>query len=323
VLFIRSRAFALGLALCAGLSLVLPSLATAQAGERVLTGHVVRKDTAVPGAHVTLHRVTAAASGPVATATSAADGEFRFVLPPADTGFAVFFTTVDYLSVRYFGPPVHRDEAATDYRVAVYDTTSSLPGAVRTARRDLVLLPQTDGSWEVDEILRVRNSADRTLVPHPGTPAWAFQLPTGAVDFETGEGDVAADQLRLVGDRVFLVTSVTPGDREVVVRYRLPAGVDASSIALEDGADTMNLFIRQPAPAFTAAPLIARPPVTVEGESFLQFSGTALKPGTTLALRWKAPAKLPVSPVVAGIGAALILLALGTAAAIRNRGVPA
>jgi hypothetical protein len=275
------------------------------------------------GVPVTLHRVTSTASGPVATRTSGADGSFRFTLPPADTGFAVFFTTADYLSVRYFGPPVHRDETTTGYQVEVHDTTSSLPGALKTVRRDLVLLPQTDGGWEVDEVVRVLNTSDRTLVPRPGQGAWDFHLPEGAVDFETGEGDITPDQLRVVGDRVFLVSSLVPGDRDIYVRYRLPAGRSSSAIPLQDGADTVNVFVQQPSPDVTVAPLVARPPVTVQGEKFLQFSGTSVAPGTKLALHWSAPAHLPFSPVVAGIGAAVLLLAVGTAAAVLNLDLPA
>jgi hypothetical protein len=320
---------ALGLALCAGLSSARtlfaapPPAAAQEPGGRVLVGRVLKAGAPVAGVPVTLHRVTAAASGPLATRTSGADGSFRFTLPPADTGFAVFFTTADYLSVRYFGPPVHRDETTTGYEVAVHDTSSSLPGALKTVRRDLVLLPQTDGGWEVDEIVRVRNTSDRTLVPQPGQGTWEFHLPAGATDFETGEGDVTAEQLRVVGDRVFLVTSLVPGDRDVYVRYRLPAGREASAVTLRDGADTVNVFVQQPSPEITVAPLVARPPVTVEGEKFLQFSGTSVAPGTSLALHWSAPARLPFSPVVAGIGAALLILAVGTAAAVRNRELPA
>jgi hypothetical protein len=327
VLSIFSRAILPGLALCAGLALAsrpaaaqLPDSAPAAArtGPRVLNGRVLKKGVPVAGASVTLHRVTSAASGPVSTVASADDGGFRFTLPPADTGFSVFFTTVDYLTVRYFGPPVHTDEAGAGYQVAVYDTTSSLPGAVKTARRDVVLMPQNDGGWEVDEVIRVRNTGDLSLVASPGSHTWEFQLPTSAVDFEAGEGDVAPDQLRLVGDRVFLLASLVPGDREIFVRYRLPAGAE-SAITLPDGVDTMNVFVRQPSPEITVAPLVARPPVAVEGENFLQFSGTNLQPGTKLALAWVSPTRFPISPVTAGIGAAVLLLALGTAAAVRNR----
>src|SRR5690606_9720451 len=136
--------------------------------------------------------------------------------------------------------------------------------------------PQNGGGWEVDEVLRVRNTSDRSLVPGPGKSSWEFQLPAAAIDFEAGEGDVAPDQIRRVGDRVFLLASLVPGDREVFVRYRLPASADLDSIGLTDGVDTMNVFVRQPAPKVTIAPLAAKPPVTVQGESFLQFTGTDL-----------------------------------------------
>src|SRR5690606_26586369 len=142
---------------------------------------------------VTLHRVRSSDSGPVGSSVTAPDGSFSFSLPPADTsGFEVFFVTAEHLAVRYFGPPIHGASAPATYQVAVFDTASAIPGAIRVVRRDIVLIPETQGGWEANEIIRLNNSADRTLVSPDGMPVWETRLPAGVTDFEAGEGDLSA-----------------------------------------------------------------------------------------------------------------------------------
>jgi hypothetical protein len=124
------------------------------------------EDRPLPGIPVTLHRVTPSQSGPLDQQVSGADGSFRFALPPADTAeFEVFFATAEYATVRYFGEPIHRGAAVVDYAVEVFDTASALPGAVRVARRDLVLLrrPRGDGR-------RTRSSGSTMALTGPSSP---------------------------------------------------------------------------------------------------------------------------------------------------------
>lgn len=294
--------------------------AAAQVEQDVLSGRVLREGEPVAGVPVTLHRVTAGASGEAGTAVTDASGRFRFRLPPPDSaGFTVLFTTAEYASVRHFGPPLHPDEPAVEYTVAVYDTATSLPGAIRVARRDLVLLPGADGGWEVNEILRVRNDARRTLVGRDGMPVWSVALPGGATDFEVGEGDLAADQVRQMEDRALLMAPLTPGERDLFFRYRIPAASGRAALELDSPADSVNVYVQQPAPHVDLEGLTPAEVLTVEGQRFLRFAGADLAEGQRIEVRWDS-GQGPVSPVLAAVGVTALVLGVGGAAALRNRG---
>lgn len=306
--------------LCGAALALLSTLPTDSAAQtESLAGRVLKAGSPVRGAQVTLHRVTPRASGVVARQQTSPDGRFLFRLPPPDTGgFTVFFATVDHLSVRYFGAPIHPGEVAADYLVEVFDTTSSLPGAVSVARRDLILLPETEGGWVVNEVVRIVNRGRKALVPRGGMPAAHFFIPDGAVDFEAGEGEAAATDVRLMGDRVLLTASLVPGPRELLIRYRLPATLRGAEIAIADATDTFNVFVRQPSPEIRVDGLSSTRVVNFENERFVQYGGIAVRPGSEVRVTW-ARTGLPVSPVAAGVVAALLVLAAGSWAAFRNR----
>jgi hypothetical protein len=267
--------------------------------------------------------VTSSQSGPVESLRTGDDGRFHFRLPPPDTsGFTVYFTTAEYLTVRYFGAPIHPGAPTGAYTVEVHDTTSHLPGAIRTARRDVGMAPVEEGGWEVNELVRVRNTGEKTLMPDPERGSWELKLPEGATDFETGEGDVAPTQVRLVKDRMFLLAPLTPGDRDLFLRYRLPARPSRSELAVAAPTDTLNVYVRQPAPEMTVTGLGEGRSLDVQGEKFLQYSGTAPEDGRRVSLEWTAVRAAPASPVVAGLVAAVVVLLLGSWAALRGEGRP-
>jgi hypothetical protein len=298
---------------------VLPAPLAAQQGDDVLRGRVVLEAEPVAAVPVTLHRVTAQESGVIATTVSDPSGRFQFRVPPPDSaGFTVYFTTADYLSVRYFGQPIHPGDPREDYALEVFDTASSLPGALRLARRDLVVFPHADGGWEVNEVVRVRNTAERTLVSASAMPTWSISLPAGARDFEVGESDLPADQLRQMGDRLLLLMPLLPGDRELLFRYRIPGDRAEVLLKLDAPADSVNLYIQQPAPHVEVTGLAPREIFEVQGDRFLRFSGADLAADTRVRLAWE-NSIAPVDPVLAGTGAALALLLVGVGAAFRNR----
>lgn len=314
--------FLRGAAACAAAALLMVSSARAQTdAERSLEGTVRLRDQPVPAVPVTLHRVTPNESGPLGQQVSGADGSFRFVLPPADTAeFEVFFATAEYATVRYFGEPIHRGAAVADYAVEVYDTASALPGAIRVARRDVVLLPEAQGGWEANEIIRLHNGADRTLVSAGGMPTWEVKLPPGITDFQAGEGDLTAAEVSRMGDRVLVLAPLIPGDRELFLRYRIPESLELAALVIGAPTDTMNVFIGQPSPAVEVTGLTTTKVVEAQGEQFVQYGTTALVEGDEVTLAWDAPAGAPVAPEVAGGAAALLVLLVGSWFAFRQRG---
>jgi hypothetical protein len=311
----------------ARLALVLLFLAFAAplAAQRVLNGRVVKDGAGAAGVRVQLHRVTRETRGQIDSTVSGADGRFSMPLPRPDpnAGFTVFFATAIADGVRYFGPAVHPEDPAAAYEIAVYDTTSSasIADSVRVVRRDVFLFPDMDGSVEVGEIVRLRNSAARTLVPDV-RPVVSIPLPPGSEAFEAGEGD-RADSARAgadsagaktngivrMGDKAWLTQPLIPGEREFVFRYRLPAKVKRLPVSLGRPTDTLYVYVRQPAPDVTARGLGEGVPYTAEGVSFTRYLATGLRPGSDLGLDWRGPEPPPVDPrwLALGIAGAILV----------------
>ncbi len=304
------------------LALALALLA-APAAAQEMRGVVVRDGQPLPGVSVALHRVTRGQSGEVGKGTTAADGAFRFRLPPApdSAGFVVYFATAQVAGVRYFGPPLHAGDAGNDYRVVAYDTTSS-PAAVdsvRIVRRDVALVPDPQGGWEVGEILRIENRARRTVVPDGGKPVWGFTIPAEATSFEVGEGSVAANEVVQVRSRVLLSTPLVPGTRDVFVRYRIPRDLREMAVPVREATDTLNLFVREPAPPVEVEGLRETGRFTAEGDSFRQFTAAGLRSGARVSIAWEGPSVPPVDPRIAAVALTAAVLAAGAWAALRRR----
>jgi len=261
-------------------------------------------------------------SGVAATAETRADGGFDFTLPPPDSaGFTVYFATADHLGVRYFGPPLHSGDSPGAYRIAVYDTVevAAPPSAIRLASRDVVLLPQSDGGWEVNEIVQLVNDEQHTFVAPLGTPTWEFRIPAEAEAFEVGEGETPNSEVVRMGERVLLTAPVVPGARELFLRYRVPAGRKPLAYALPQAAENFTLFVRQPAPTVAVQGLAVHDTVSSDGEQFLRYAGRELAAGTTVQIESRGPRPSPVKPVHAAIAMVVVVLAGGAWAAARGR----
>jgi hypothetical protein len=316
------------LALAAGML----SFSGSAAAQSTVTGRVVRAGAGVPNAAVELHRVATDTSGLLQTATADADGRFSFTLPKVDTtGFNVFFATAMVDGVRYFGPALHPGETGTSYVVAVYDTTSAKPAldALRVGRRDVIVMAGQRGGWEVAEVVRVENPTGKTVVGAGGSPVFGMAMPAGAMDFQTEEPGVSESagaekprDLVLMGDRVLATVPLTPGGRDFYFRYRLPPKTGTLSLPLSQRTDTLAVYVRQPAPNVRVNGLPAGEPFEAEGERFLRYTGTALRPGATVSLRAAPNGGAPMDPrLAAGIVTGLVLAA-GAWFALRRRPSP-
>lgn len=286
-----------------------------------LVGTVLFDGRPIEGVPITLHRVTPQASGAVAGAVSDAGGSFQFTLEPDPAAaFTAFFVTAEHLSVRYFGPPIHSaGPLPENYSVVVYDTTSVLPQPLRIPRRDVAMAPLADGSWEVNELIRVTNPSPVALVADPGMPTWEIRIPESATDFEAGEGDILPHELVWMEDRVMLLTPLPPGTRELYIRYRIPARPTRSTISIAEATDTLNLFVAQPSHLNDVVGLQSTTMIAVDGENYLRYGGTNFAAGSAIELAWSGAWSAPVDPVIAAVITTLALLAIGAFAAFRNR----
>lgn len=308
-------AIAVGVAI----SLSGPDLAAQQtAAADSLVGTVVLNGESAAGIPVTLHRVTPESSGAVAQSTSDAAGEFRFPLPPAENAsFNVFFVTADYLSIQYFGHPLNLEQPNEGYTVAIYDTTSAPAQPARVNRRDVVMLPQQNDSWEVTEIISVLNPGGEAIVGQSGMPSMEIALPEGAADFQAGEGDVRPNEFTFMENRILVTAPVLPGRRDIFLRYRLPARPPESVFSFEQATDTFNIYVQQPSHLTAVEGIGTTQMIDVEGEQYLQYGAIGLSTESVVALEWRGGT--PIDPIVAAVAVTVALLAAGAFVAMRNR----
>jgi hypothetical protein len=298
---------------------LLWAVARSDASAQTLSGRVLVGDRGVAGQEVVLHRVSRDTSGTVGTTVTDREGRFTLALPPVDTvGFTVFFATVEYQGIRHFGYPLHPGDDPSEYVVAVHDTVtvgSEAAPALRIARRDIVMLPERDGGWEVNELLRLVNPGERTLVASDGKATWEFRIPPGTVAFELGEGEIGSSELVRMEDRALLAAPLLPGTREVFLRYRVPAGHRELLLGVGTPTDSINLFVREPSPTVEVRGMRAEAPVRGEAGDFRSFGAADLDGDATLTVVWKGPAAAPISPTAGAIGIVALFLVAGLVAA--------
>jgi hypothetical protein len=308
------------------LALLLVATARPAAAQQLLSGRVVRAaDSAgVGGARVVLHRVTRTASGPVDSTVAAPDGSFRMSVPPAQPdpsgqGFTVFFATAEVEGVRYFGRPLHAGDARTDYRIVAYDTTSSAAYAdsVRVSRRDVAMIPEEQGGWEVGEIVRLSNLSHRTIVPAAG-PILSLGLPEGATTFEVGEGEFGKQEVLNVRGRMYVTAPLPPGSRELFVRYRIFKGHSRADFSTTLATDTLNVFLREPVKDAKVTGLSGPRPFMADSNRYAQFIGFHLPKGAPVVLTWKNPLASPIDPKLAALVLTGAILLAGVLLALRR-----
>lgn len=274
---------------------------------------------------IELHHVTNLGAGVVAERQSDASGRAVFELTPdpaADSN--VFFATAMKAGIRYFGSPVHSGSAAPEtYTIEVFDTASSAPIPLRIPVRDVFLSPLPDGAWEVEDWVRISNDNRVTLTGRPEAPSFVFRIPEGATDLEVDEGTVLPNEVTLMEDRVMLLAPISPGLRELFVRYRLPARPTAANFAIAEQTDTMNLYVQQGSHLTEVIGLPRLSSIPFEGTNYMRYTGNDLEPSASVRISWSGALSSPVNPVVAAVVVSILLLAAGAIAAARNRGTVA
>ncbi|MDB4952018.1 MAG: hypothetical protein JWM27_4667 [Gemmatimonadetes bacterium] len=297
------------------------------AAQQTLVGVVVRDGGGpVPNAAITLHRVTRKASGPVAKTVAGADGTFRIVVPaptaapdPAGGGFNVYFATAQVDGVRYFGRALHAGETAAGYRIVAYDTTSApaYADSVKVVRRDVAMIPEAQGGWEVGEVMRIQNVSHRTLVPAAG-PIVSLGLPEGATSFEVGEGEFGEKEVLHMRGRIYLSAPLTPGGRELFVRYRILKGRTLATLPVTLPTDTLNVFLRLPAPDARVSGLRGPRPFFADGERYQQYAGVRVPKGAKVQVTWTDPFASPVDPKLSALVLTALVLLAGLFIALRR-----
>jgi len=247
----------------------------------VLSGLVLRAGTPLGGVEVVLHRVDAVEAGALDTLTAEMDGTFRFGLPtvpdPGGRG-EVYFASVDHQGVLYFGPPVATAvELDSTYRIEVFDTLSvptggaNIPVSVR-----YLLIEPFEAGWSVTDLIELDVPAGRTLVPaDSGAATWRYRMPADIGEVQVGGGDIAPVSTSFEGDTVAVSMPLTPGLRQLVLRY----AIDSLALAVPLSGETRELevLVREPVPDMEVTGLVAVEPVELEpGVIYRRYAAAAL-----------------------------------------------
>ena len=260
-----------------------PSPSSAERDPPILEGIVLEGDSGVDGATVILHRVIPEApemSGEVDAVTVGPGGEFRFLLPSvpnADIDGNVYFASVEYDGVLYFGPGITAVEQLDSlYVVEVFEAEEvplegvSLPLSVRN-----MFIEFTGEEWVATDLFVIDNPGVRTLVAQENGVVWSYPLPPGAFEPVLGESDMPPDAVTFEGGRVRVSAPLPPGGRLLIVRYRLEEL--GATIPAPGRTEVFELLIREPAPPLRVEGLEPMDIVALEaGSTYRRYGGTDL-----------------------------------------------
>jgi hypothetical protein len=302
-------------------ALVLAPAARAQveAGGRIV--RLVGADTVpVSGAPVVLHRVGSREQGPLDTTLTDPAGRFRFRFR-ADTT-AAFLLSTRFAGIEYFSRPIHPDHEAADTAVTliVADTSSRQPVRVRQ-RTLLVSGADASGTRIVIDWLVLSNAGPATRVAADTlTPTWGGPLPEAAQNVEMADARLsqfAPEALAFRGDSVLLFAPLSPGDKELMLQYRIP-GELARFVVPVSVADSVFVLLEEPGARVLSPDLVVADSQLIEGRSFRRWAGV---PGSvaTLEIALSGRSLSSAQILLLLVGLAALGFALLAARVIRGR----
>jgi hypothetical protein len=286
-------------------SLLVSSSLTAQTRT---VGRVLDADsTPVAGIRVVLHRIGQQVQGPIDSSRSDRRGRFYFVFRPDTAAF--YLISGRYAGIEYFSAPISTNPRRPDTAVTVlvYDTSSSAPIHLE-ARHLVVTRPDQDGARSVLDLVILRNAGRLTRVaPDTVRPSWSVPLPEGTQGLDVGESDISSQALARRGDSLLVSAAIAPGEKQLTLQYRIPAGQNSMALPIGSPGITVNVLAEETGAKVTGPGLALADSQVIQGRSFRRWTGTV--PGSSvirIALpgQQRAPRWLLIA-LVAGLAVAL------------------
>jgi hypothetical protein len=244
-----------------------------------------------------------------------ARGRYRFRLAAVDTG-GVYVVSTMYDSLAYFSLPLNAvgRPAVEVEDLLVYPTSRGSP-PVRVNRRLLtVARPGKDGTRDVLEILELSNTGFTTRVSDDTlVPTWAGAIPSAAIQFQVGQGDVSADAMLRRGDSVYVFGPIPPGpSKQLSYSYVLPAGTATLAVPIDQQTEELNLLVEDTAAVVAAPDLSPLGVQEIEQRRFAVYRTGRLAPGAvvTIALPGRGVVPETLLPYVIGVLAIAMVGAL-------------
>jgi hypothetical protein len=186
-----------------------------------------------------------------------------------------------------------------------------LPLEVRT-----MFIEFSEEEWVATDLFAIDNRGTRTLVAQEGGIVWSYPLPPGATEPELGEGDMPPDAVTFEGGRVLVTAPLPPGDRLLMIRYRL-ADLD-TTIPAPGSTEVFELLLREPFPPID---VVGLEPVDVvalgPGSSYRRYGANGLVDMTLILVETEEQEPLPLGWLA--LMASVMLVAGGFLAYARPR----
>lgn len=284
---------------------------------RVLVGG--RDSVPLRGSWAVLHRVTRDTGGPIDSVRTDAAGRYRMQLPrprAAAESAAVYVVSTWYDSLAYFSLPLNvlGRPAVRVEDLVVYPTTRNAPQIQLTRRLVTIGQPAADGTREVLEILELLNSGLTTRVTDDTlVPTWAGAIPSTAIQFQGGQGDISPDAMKLVGDKVFVLGPIPPGQvKQLSYGYMLPAGGTGIVLPIDQPTQDLNLLVEDTSAVVVAPGIAALGVQEIEQRRFAAYRAGPLAPGDRVTIGLPAGAFRPqmLLPYVIALLATAMMAAL-------------
>jgi hypothetical protein len=281
---------------------------------RVLLGG--RDSVPLRGRWAVLHRVTRSTGGPIDSVRTNAAGLYRMQVPrprAAADSAAVYIVSTTYDSLAYFSMPLNvlGRLAARVEDLVVYATTHGSPPIALSRRLVTIARPAPDGTRDVLEVLELENTGLTTRVTDDErVPTWGGAIPSTAVQFQGGQGDISADAMKRVGDSIFVLGPIPPGPaKQLTYGYVLPAGETRIALRIDQPIKDLNLLIEDTTAAVEAPRLESIGVREIEGRRFAGYRAGALAPGDRVTIALPRGAFRPetlVKPVAIVFAAAML-----------------
>jgi hypothetical protein len=243
-----------------------------------------------------LHRVGSDRAGPLDSARSGPDGRFRIRYSRSGVEDALYFVSARYGDIAYFSPPLRADTVrGGDADVIVYDTTTDTT-QLRVQGHHIVLSAPRGprlrgGRREVAEVFEIENEGTRTVVARDSiTPLWTTTLPAEAESTSVAPGDVTAGAVAFRRGRAEIFAPMSPGVRQVVLTYLLPASAFPISRPIERQTSVLEVLLEEPRASAEGPRLAEVAPAAIEGRNFRRFLAQDVPASAVVRLNAPAPA---------------------------------
>ena len=198
--------------------------------------------------------------------------------PDADIEGDVYFASVEYEGVLYFGSGITALEQLDSlYVVRVFKSEEvPLEGVPLLVEQRAVFIEFAGEEWFATDLFVILNQGTRTLLAQENGIVWSYPLPPGAAEPILGDGgDLPPDAVTFEGGRVCVSAPLPPGGSGFMIRYRLEKL--ESTIPAPGRTALFEVMIREPSPPLRVDGLEPLDVVALEpGSTFRRYGATEL-----------------------------------------------